>query len=505
MIAHTLANGSSAMRTHGMSWKLATSLASGLALALAAVTMPSVAATEPTKETAAKDAKAETDDVLIFRNGTTLKGKIVSETPTTLKFKGMVSGISLETEYNKNEILEIKRGSGKSDGKGEAKTDAPAPAAAPEALLPKKPAAIETNSDQIRYYYLELTGNFAEQITQTPIRDAIKKAKDAKSDMVIMMLDANWERQMPGDKKLDVEGAQFDQFFRAEEIIKVYTTELESQWELPKKPRIVFWIKQAMGGAAFMPLASREIYFHSSARMGGVGNLGGMFGAMGDEVVRKKQESLRLKTAVGWANRGGYPEVLIRAMTMREFVLSVKFEGGQPVYFERMPESPDEILLTDDGEEGNRDTIQQAAMGETNDVLTLKADIAQKLGVSKGTVDTKEELLTALGLTRVGVDVSNNSQRIMKQWADGLDAAKRQLKRLRDEYQEIRVDPPGGYNERTKARGQQMQKLQQMKRLLQQWEEALSRRWLQQNGIPSIEQIDNQIDALKIEQLKDKR
>lgn len=505
MIAHKLGIGSSAMRTQGLGWKMAATLASALTLALAAVTMPSFAAMEPTKETASKDAaskdaKAETDDVLIFRNGNTLKGKIVSETATTLKFKGTVAGIAVETDYNKNEVLEIKRGTGKAEVKSEAATPA-----VPEALLPKKPAAIEVNADQIRYYYLELTGNFAEQITQTPIREAIKKAKEAKSDMVIMMIDANWERQMPGDKKLDVEGAQFDQFFRAEEIIKVYTTELESQWELPKKPRMVFWVKQAMGGAAFMPMASREIYFHSTGRMGGVGNLGGMFGSTGDEVVRKKQESLRLKTAVGWANRGGYPEELIRAMTMRDFVLSVKFEGGQPVYFERMPESPDEILLTDDGDGPNQDTIQQAAMGETNDVLTLKADIALKLGVSKGTVDTKEDLLTALGLGRVGVDVSNNSQRIMKQWADGLDAAKRQLKRLREEFGEVRVDPPGGYNERSKARGQQIQKLQQMKRLLQQWEEAFNPRWLRENGIPSIQQIDNQIDALKIDQLKDKR
>jgi hypothetical protein len=149
--------------------------------------------------------------------------------------------------------------------------------------------------------------------------------------------------------------------------------------------------------------------------------------------------------------------------------------------------------------------LQLHPKDQTNDVLTLKADIAQKLGLSKGTVDTKEELLTSLGLTRVGVDVSNNSQRIMKQWADGLEAAKRQLKRLRDELGEVRVDPPGGWNERTKARGQQKQKLQQIKRLLQQWEEALNPRWLRQNGIPSIQQIDNQIDALNIEQLKDKK
>jgi len=479
-------------------WTILLSLASAMALSLAAVTMPSVAAYEPTTDA---KAAAETEDILIFRNGTTLKGKIVSETPTTLKFKGTVAGIALETEYNKNEVLEIKRGTGKSA----AKSEGDAPATPAEAVLPTKPVAIESNPDQVRYYYLELTGNFAEQITQTPIREAVKKAKDAKADVFIMMLDANWERELPGDKKLDVEGAQFDQFFRAEEIIRVYTTDLESQWELPKKPRIVFWVKQAMGGAAFMPVPSPEIYFHSSARMGGVGNLGDMFGSTGDEVVREKQKSLRLKTAVGWANRGGYPETLIRAMTIRQHVLSVKFEGGKPVYFERMPESPDEILLTDDGEEANRDTIQQAATGETNDVLTLKADIAQKLGLSKGTVDTKEELLTALGLTRVGVDVSNNSQRIMKQWADGLEAAKRQLKRLRDEFGEVRVDPPGGWNERAKARGQQKQKLQQIKRLLQQWEEALNPRWLRQNGIPSIQQIDNQIDALNIEQLKDKK
>lgn len=497
MIAHTLANGSSAMRTQGLVWKLVTSIASGVALAFSA---PSYAATEPAKESAAKDVKGDTEDVLIFRNGTTLKGKIMGETPTTLKFKGTVSGIALETEYNKNELLEIKRGLAKSaadstDKKEDAK------------LTPAKtdPKAGDLPEGATKYVYLELTGDFGEQISETPLRDAMKEAYKANPDLIIFMLDANWFAKERGEAKLDMELNDwgFGSIFRALPLLEVLGNEVPAAWG--RTPRYVFWVKQAMGAAAFMPMISKEIYFHPEARMGGVGTLGDLFLGRGNERVVEKQKSLRLQAVVGWANRGGYPEELIRAMTMREYVLSVRFEGGKPVYFERMPEGPDELLLTDDGKEGNADNLRQIADGTGNDVLTLKADNAQKLGVSKGNVESKVELLTALGLSRTGVDVSGRGPKIFKDWADGLEGAKRQIRMLLEEYGDVRVRPPGGYAERSAARGSQKQKLESIKNLLKRWGEGIPQRWLGENRVPDLATIDNMIEQLNIDQMKDKK
>lgn len=507
MIAHKLGNGSSAMRTQGLGWKLAATLASGLALALAAVTMPSFAAMEPAKETAAKDAapKAETDDVLIFRNGTTLKGKIISETPTTLKFKGMVSGISLETEYNKNELLEIKRGVAKAAGTpGDVKADAKA-SDTPGTVLPTPGNKVpEVQAGQQRFFYLELTGEFGEEITETPFREAMKEAQKNAAEIIVLTIDANWNRDSDS-KKLDIEtdDLSFVGIFRALPMLEIMGNEMPAKWT--KMPRFVFWVKQAMGPSAFVPLISKEIYFHPEGRMGGVGTLGDLFGGRGNERVVEKQKSLRLQAVVGWALKGGYPEELIRAMTMREYVLSVRFDGGRPVYFERLPESPEEILLTDDGREGNADTLRQIADGSGNDVLTLHAEIAQKLGVSKGTIDNKEQLLTALGLNRVGVDVTGRGEKIMKDWREGLVTTKRQIRRLLEEYGDLQLQPPGGYNERTALRGAQKSKLENVKRLLQRWGEGISQDWMQENRVPDILTIDNQLEQIRIDQLKDKK
>ena len=63
-------------------------------------------------QTSGKSEKAEakpTQDVLIFRNGTVKYGKIVSENATKVVFKGMAAGIAYETDFEKADILEIKR------------------------------------------------------------------------------------------------------------------------------------------------------------------------------------------------------------------------------------------------------------------------------------------------------------------------------------------------------------------------------------------------------------
>ncbi|MFX8523840.1 hypothetical protein ABTM10_20375, partial [Acinetobacter baumannii] len=68
--------------------------------------------------------------------------------------------------------------------------------------------------------------------------------------------------------------------------------------------RVVFWIKRAMVGAAFLPFVSKEIYFLPEGRMGGIGTLQDF--DLGDKRVNEKQISLRLGHAEGIAIQGGY-------------------------------------------------------------------------------------------------------------------------------------------------------------------------------------------------------
>ncbi len=411
-----------------------------LALAAGLPTLP-VATMLLTPSPAVAQTPAGSDTV-VLKSGKTVTGKILEETATEVKIQISVAGITSTVSYAKSEVLSITRG-----------TAQPAVALDP-AKAPKLPTA-NTNpsgADRKKVYTIELTGKFGEDISQTPLKESIKNAQSMNTDVLIVVLDNDWSMRGGGGDRPDDVGA-FDQLFRGEPMAKIFNDDIPKEW--PKQPQVVFWVKKAMGGAAFLPFNCKTIYFHSDGKMGGIGHLSKIFGTTGDKVVREKQFSLRLGHAEGMAIQGGYDPKLIKAMARDEYVLSYKIEGGKPVFLERMPQSPDEFLLTDDGEEGNADTIEALARGEGNDVLTLNADLAFKLLVSKGTVDTMDDLIYKLGLSRTSDMLKGKAPQIMKAWRDGVQDAKRKLPKLWQEFEEVTVAAPGGFNERTAARNKQ--------------------------------------------------
>jgi hypothetical protein len=268
--------------------------------------------------------------------------------------------------------------------------------------------------------------------------------------------------------------------------------------------RVVFWVEQAMGGAAFLPFLSKEIYFTSVARMGGIGNLGEAFEGRGDEVVRQKQRSLRLGHAKGIAAVGGYDSRIVEAMSIRDTVLSVTFEDGKPKLLDRMPENPGEVLLTDDGKGINADTMEQRVANTGNDVLTLNAKVARDIGVSKGTADTRDELLFQMGIDRVAELVpEKQSEGIMKAFSQQLYNSKQRLRAIMEEYSEI---PEGSnYNERTANRGRRIRLINEAIAIQNKFGNALSLRWMAENQIPGVSQLEQMRGELERKQLGDKR
>ena len=484
------------MKSHLKAW-----LGAGL-LALAGtigVVNPTVAQ-DSTKQT--EDAKS-TQDVIIFRNGSVRYGKIVSETATEVRFKGEVAGIEFETEYPKADILEIKRGVPAKGGE----------AAAPAGKVEKKTEEVKASGEVIddgitrtRYYWVDLKGDLGVEISQTPIHKALLDARDNNAEVVIFHLDATFTDPRTQREMEEFEG-RFDGLSRATPIMQVLVNDVPVDFN-GKPPRIVFWVKKAMGGAAFLPLVSKEIYFHPEGKLGGIGNLDHMM--QGHERVVEKQISLRLQRAAGWANVGGYPEELVRALALTRTVLSVRFENGRPIFFEGYPEKPGDELLTDDGEGPNEDTIDALARGEGNDALTLNAELAKRIQVSKGTAATREELLNLLGLDRGGVAIKGRSEQITKDWVKGIDNAKAQILRLLDELGDIRVE--GDWAQRNRARSAQINKIEQLKGVLSRWKEGLDVYWLYRNRIPLTDEGEPDIaaltarqEAIRIEQLKDKK
>ncbi len=442
--------------------------------------------------------EAAGDDVIVFTNGKKITGKILEETATAVTIKFMSGNIPATVTYQKSELVSVTRGTGKAPEAAK-----PAAGEAPKSEIKASATTADPNDPgKKKVYVIELTGWFGEDISETPMRNAVKDAKKNNADYLIFVLDNDWSLRRFGrlDDIKDDQG-QFDQLFRAEKMAPILNEEIPREWAV--QPTVVFWVKKAMGGAAFLPLNCKNIYFHSEGKMGGIGGLNRIFGNMGDEVVRQKQFSLRIGHAEGMAIQGGYEYRLIKAMCLDPYVLSYRLEGGKPVYLERMPESADEFLLTDDADEqaGHADTIDILARGEGNDCLTLNAKLAQELQVSKGTVDTMDDLIFKLGIARNSEIVAGNSKRITKGWIDGLEDAKRKLRKLWQEFQDVQVADPGEYPQRTQARNRRKNICEEMQGILKKYEEAINARAV---PCPDWATLNIIKERLKTEQMADK-
>jgi len=472
----------------------------GAAVMLATATITGVAISTPSSVAAAM-AFDESEDVLVLKDtNIEIKGTIIEESDSKVKIKGKLHGIAFEREYDKSEVISIRRAAKKADA--DPVKAAPTPGTEPVKADPKAEAKSESEAGKVKYYHLKLDGQFGVDVTQTPIRRAVKDAQNNNVDIIIVEL--NCPLHMPGAEHIpeDMIVGAFDQIFRAEHITPIFVEEIPRQWT--KKPRVIFWVKEAMGGAALLPFISSDIYMSSEARIGGIGYLTDML-KVGDKVVQHKQYSLRLGHAHGWLISGGHDFRLINAMTVREYVLSYKPTGDGPIYFERQPDPlQGEILLTDDGLEGNFDSTQERVRGEGNDVLTVTAKLGKELRISKGTADTMNDLLFQLGIDRTGLQVKGRADSIMTGWSREVSDAKKRLRNLVNEYATATVRPPGGYDERKALRGAQISRLEQMKSIIKQYEEALDQFWMYQYGIPPEVNIQKAIDTLKMDQMQDK-
>ncbi|RMH28752.1 MAG: hypothetical protein D6693_03250 [Planctomycetota bacterium] len=415
---------------------------------------------------AAQDGTAQSGplDRVILKSGQVIVGRVLEETATEVRVLVMVGGISAPTTYRRDEVLSIERGVVEDTAGGSSGTPAPSPKAesSERATRPAKPGAA-------RIYLLELRGDLGKDISATPLRRAMEDAVANDPDVIVIKMNAG--SAAPG----------FDGLWAAEDLGPIVEEQIDAG------RRVVFWIERAQSGAAFLPLVSPEIYFTSGGKLGGVGDLSDF--DIGDETVNLKQISLRIGHAEGFAITGGYDPRLIRAMALKEEWLAVRFRGGEPEYitWEPRPEDGDGwVVLTDDGEGDNEDEFSF----EGNDVLTLDADWAFRLGVAKGVVDTMDDLAFELNIGRDYEVIEGRGSQILKDWRDRLDRALDQINRIQRD-----LSDRGGRRLSESARlGRQINLLKQLRGILTSFAEVLDPDGSQRASIDiQIEELRQQI------------
>ncbi len=446
----------------------------------------------------AEAAKAAAKDVIIFKNGNRIECQIVEETDTTVKAKISHAGMNAETVYQKSDILAIQRGGGAAmDGSGK-------DAAKPEAKKDGKkvdPKDVKHEDGAPTVYIVKCAGEFGRNVSATSMENVVADIKKHQPDVLVLEFDHTSSQYGEETPEFWYNPGSFDQLETARQISTLITDRVRDDAEWIKKPRLVGYIKKALGPAAFLPFVCPELYFANDGLLGGVGGLEHMFDGVGDKVAQEKQYSLRQKRAEGIAEKGGHDPRIVRAMARTDYVLSYRMVGGRAEFLERMPEAADEFTLTDDGKEERADGVNDVIRYKGNDVLTLDAVKAETIGFSKGTVADIKELMYAMGFTRDYVEVKGRASEIIKTWGADVDKAESNLLRLLAQNRAVEVRDPGQFRERTAARTQRKSILREMRGLYSRYKESLNPRRFPADA--ALNQIDTAIDQIDQQQRLD--
>lgn len=363
--------------------------------------------------------------------------------------------------------------------------------------------AISINPDDPaakKIYVVQIRGELGNSFSANGLRNVLKDAKIVQPDIIVLRIDAEFSGQRgqagnlndPRDNMMAFDGG-YDTA-AAMGIMLIDEIKNDPTWKV--KPRLVAWVKRAVGQTAFIPYFCPEVYFTSDGMQGGIGYLDFMFRGRGDVVVQEKQQSLRLGRAEGLAIKGGHDPKLVRAMTRRDYSLSYTLVGGKPVYYENITDG--ENILTDDGdpEAGRADTMEEAAAYRGNDVLNLTAPLAKTIGYSDGTADTLEALSYELGISRAYRVYTTKPAQILREYSQLVSRQSAQYEKLEADFRAEypRREQGATVNERNQRRNKCKRYLDEMITIIERFPEMTHGKMDAEGQIAQYKQLKVQID-----------
>ena len=385
--------------------------------------------------------EAKTKDIIILHSGTIVEGEILEESAGEVRIMVVVAGIKAPTTYRMSEILEIQRDipvvtgipgakdpveKDSGDGWGQRDDDEDADASGdgiPKVYqFPLKGHIVGEFGFMLNYM---LNTNRRDIISYTPVEKTMNDALSYDPDVIIVEIDADAPSSIGWDGGMV-----------AAPLMPIFEKVIEDP-----DVRLVFWVKNANFGAAFLPFISPEMYFESRATLGNIGMLDDF--DTGDDLVNEKQISLRIGAAEGMAIKNGYDPAIIRGMARQQNWLCYRFRHGKVEFLEHEPREIDGegwIILTDDGQGKYKDQMEIRG----NDVLNLDAKTAEEIGVSKGTHDDIDDLVYALGIRGKYDLIEGRGERNFQEWRDQVQIALDRYTDLNRDIENINRDLPGG-------------------------------------------------------------
>ncbi|MEI7658602.1 MAG: hypothetical protein WCK33_11115 [Phycisphaerae bacterium] len=314
-------------------------------------------------------------DRLTLKDGTVLEGTVTREIDGTIWFKYSIAGVEQTKMFTATEYSALVRDAGSAPSKEEAAKPVPSPEAGKQSKPNPRPGVPR-----------------AAVVTLGETRD------EKQGDMVgIYMTSYALEQMLPmleeevGNDGTGVVVLRVNSGGGALLEIQKISDTIHEKYK--KKFRTVGWIDSAISAAAMSILCVEEIYFANKA------NFGACTGYSGRLVAIKGLQLERVLVMMEKISaRGGYDPLIMRSMQIEQPVSATRLPDGTIKFF--ADSTSGEIIV-------NRD----------KEILTLNAETAIKIGFSKGTASTIEELTKAMGYTElqwVGEDVKGSLYPISK-------------------------------------------------------------------------------------------
>jgi len=183
--------------------------------------------------------------------------------------------------------------------------------------------------------------------------------------------------------------------------------------ELKKDYRVVGWIKSAISAASLTIFNCEEIYMMREGNVGGTVAFIPGAGGGGNKAIDGADLEQVLAAGEEISKRGNRNPLIMRAM-QQFMVLSADIdENGQVIWYE--------------GDQG------KYLVNPEDRILTLNSIDAEKFGISKGTADTKAELVRLMGI-KEWVEVGQKADEDQRAFRDNVRKVRARIGTIQAEY-----------------------------------------------------------------------
>ncbi len=314
-----------------------------------------------------------------LKSGETLEGEIVREGEGFIYLRMAIGGVSHDRLILMVDVSQIDR----------EEPAAPATPAAPANGAPAKqdePSKQSIADGATRVAFISLEDTVGSHLNAGALEESFKRLDDDDVDVIVLRINSG------GGALAEVE--PLSDFIER---------------KMKPKARVVAWIESAISAASLTAHNLEEVYFMKEGNYGGtvaytMTGPGQAKAASGENL----EQILRLGEKI--SRRGNHDPLVMRAMQVyTNLSCDIDEETGKVTW--------------------RNDLEGEHIVSTENMILTLNSRDALKYGLSRATCDTKDELMTAMGITE-WVEVGKDADAYQREFRENVSRAQVKIQEL---------------------------------------------------------------------------